>query len=143
MKNKKLPNRRDTRTLEVKIGGETLILGMGEYEPGVLGEIFVDVDHMGSSLSAMTNCFCILLSKALQNGMPLEDIVGSFLHTRFEPAGIVTGHDNIKSCSSIIDFIFKELAIEYLGRVDLIQKGNKEFPEYSQKYGDDQDQEKV
>lgn len=123
MRKEKLPNRRATRTLEVKIGGETLTLGVGEYEDGRLGEIFVNVDHMGSSLSALTNCFCILLSKALQYGMPLEEIVGSFLYTKFEPSGIVKGHDKIASCSSIIDFIFKELAIEYLCRDDLIQKG--------------------
>jgi len=122
MKKEKLPNKRVCFTKEVKVNGNTVCLSVGEYGDGRVGEIFVDVDHMGSSLSAMTNCFCILLSKALQYGMPLEEIAGSFLHTRFEPSGTVKGHDKIATCSSIIDFIFKELAIEYLDRTDLIQK---------------------
>ncbi len=127
MKKEKLPMRRRCFTREIKINGKTICFNVGEYEDGRLGEIFVDVDDMGSSFSAMMHCFCILLSKALQYGMPLEEVIQTFIHTRFEPAGRVTGHEHIASCSSIVDFIFKELAIEYLGRDDLMQKGSHEL----------------
>jgi len=125
MTKEKLPDKRICFTQEVKISGVLVSLGVGEYKDGRLGEIFVTVDHMGSSFSAMTNCFCILLSKAIQYGMPLEEFTETFIRTRFEPAGMVTGHDKIASCSSVIDFIFKDLAIRYLDQKDLIQKKKK------------------
>jgi len=123
MKKEKLPDKRPCLTREVKIGGDTVILSVGEYSDGRLGEVFMDVDHMGSSFSAMTKCFCILLSKALQYGMPFEEIASTFIRVRFEPAGSVVGHDHLTLCSSIIDYMFKDLSIEYLGNTDLIQKG--------------------
>jgi len=122
MKKNKLPTRRRGFTQKVKIDGISVYLNVGEYADGRLGEIFIDVDHMGSSLSAWANCFCISVSIGLRHGAPLEDFVDKFLFTKFEPAGMVTGHKQIATCQSIIDFTFRELAIHYLGRKDLIQK---------------------
>lgn len=119
--------RRTGFTQKVKIDGVSVFLRVGEYPDGRLGEIFIDVGHTGSTLSAMINCFCISVSIALQHGVPLEDYVDKFLFTKFEPAGMVSGHDQIASAQSIIDFTFRELGIHYLGRTDLIQKGKKEL----------------
>ena len=127
MKKDKLPMRRTGFTQKVKIDGVSVFLRVGEYPDGRLGEIFIDVGHTGSTLSAMINCFCISVSIALQHGVPLEDYVDKFLFTKFEPAGMVSGHDQIASAQSIIDFTFRELGIHYLGRTDLIQKGKKEL----------------
>jgi len=109
-------------TQKVKIDGVSVYLNAGEYEDGRLGEIFIDVDKTGSALSAMINCFCVSVSLALQHGVPLEDYVDKFLFTKFEPAGMVSGHHQIATAQSIIDYTFRELAIHYLGREDLIQK---------------------
>lgn len=125
MKKEKLPMRREGFTQKVKISGISVFLRVGEYPDGRLGEIFIDVGHTGSTLSAMINCFCISVSIALQHGVPLEDYVDKFLFTKFEPAGVVVGHDQIATAHSIIDFTFRELGIHYLGMTDLIQK-NKE-----------------
>jgi len=122
MKKEKLPMRRDGFTQKVKIDGISVFLRTGEYADGRLGEIFIDVGHCGSTLSAMINCFCVSFSIALQHGVPLEDYVDKFLFTKFEPAGMVVGHHQIASAQSIIDYTFRELAIHYLGREDLIQK---------------------
>jgi len=122
MKKEKLPMRREGFTQKVKIDGISVFLRTGEYEDGRLGEIFIDVGHCGSTLSAMINCFCVSLSIALQHGVPLEDYVDKFLFTKFEPAGMVSGHHKIATAQSIIDYTFRELAIHYLDREDLIQK---------------------
>ena len=131
MKKEKLPSRRGGFTQKVKIDGVSVFLRVGEYEDGRLGEIFIDVGHTGSTLSAMINCFCISVSIALQHGVPLEDYVDKFLFTKFEPSGIVVGHEQIATAQSIIDYTFRELAIHYLDRRDLIQKGDKELPKNS------------
>lgn len=123
LQKEKLPMRREGGfTQKVKIDGISVYLRTGEYEDGRLGEIFIDVGHTGSNLKAMINCFCISVSIALQHRVPLEDYVDKFLFTKFEPAGIVTGHEHIATAQSIIDFTFRELAIHYLDRKDLIQK---------------------
>jgi len=122
----KLPMRREGFTQKVKIDGISIFLRTGEYEDGHLGEIFIDVGHTGSALSAMINCFCISVSIALQHGVPLQDYVDKFLFTKFDPAGIVIGHKHIATAQSIIDFTFRELAIHYLERKDLIQKGEED-----------------
>ena len=122
MKKEKLPDRRKGFTQKVKIGGVSVYLNAGEYEDGRLGEIFIDVDQTGSTISAMLNCFCISVSIALQHGVPLEDYVDKFLFTKFHPSGMVAGHEHIASAQSIIDYTFRELAIHYLNRQDLIQK---------------------
>ena len=118
----KLPNRRNLETVKIKIGGMSVYLTTGEYEDGRLGEIFIDVEKQGSLARAMMNAFAISISKGLQHGIPLEEYADEFLFYKFEPGGRVEGHDKIASCSSILDFVFRELAIRYLDREDLIQK---------------------
>ena len=98
-----------------------MYLRTGEYEDGTLGEIFIDMHKEGAAFRSMTNCFAIAVSLGLQHGVPLEEFVDAFLFTRFEPNGMVTGNPHIKMSTSIIDYIFRELAITYLGRNDLAQ----------------------
>lgn len=118
---RKLPTRRNGLTYEATVGGTKLYLRTGEYEDGKLGEIFVDSFKDGASYRSLLNCFSVAVSKALQYGVPLEELVDSFTYTRFEPAGYVIGHDNIKNATSIVDFIFRTLGHEYLGRTDFLQ----------------------
>jgi ribonucleoside-diphosphate reductase alpha chain len=94
-------------------------LRTGEYEDGSLGEIFLDMHKEGAAFRSMTNCFAIAVSLGLQHGVPLEEYVDAFLFTRFEPNGVVQGNPHIKMTTSIIDYIFRELAISYMGRLDL------------------------
>ncbi len=114
-----LPSRRSGYTQKVKIGGHTVYLRTGDYEDGHLGEIFLDINKEGTLLRSMMNCFAIAVSLGLQYGVPLEEFVDVFTFARFEPNGMVNGHDNIKMTTSIIDFIFRDLAIHYLDRNDL------------------------
>lgn len=116
---KALPTRRVGYTQKFKIGTTTVYLRTGEYPDGTLGEIFVDIDKAGTFIRSMMGCFCISTSIALQNGASLEDLCNKFLGSKFEPAGMVTHSDTIKSCSSIVDLIFKDLAIHYLGQKEL------------------------
>jgi ribonucleoside-diphosphate reductase alpha chain len=115
----KLPTRRKGYTQKAKIGGHTLFLRTGEYDDGRLGEIFLDMNKEGSALRALINNFAISVSLGLQYGVPLEEYVDAFTFTRFEPAGFVQGNDSIKNATSILDYVFRELAISYLGRYDL------------------------
>src|SRR5262249_1780393 len=96
-------------------------LRTGEYEDGTLGEIFLDMHKEGAAFRSMTNCFAIAVSLGLQHGVPLEEFVDAFQFTRFEPNGMVQGNPHIKMTTSIIDYIFRELAIPSLGRHDLAQ----------------------
>lgn len=114
-----LPERRRGYTQKMRIGGQTLYLRTGEYEDGTLGEIFVDLSKEGAMIRSLVNCICITVSVALQNGTSLEDLVDKFLHTKFDPSGPVECHSHIKMASSITDLIFRDLAINYLGRNDL------------------------
>jgi ribonucleoside-diphosphate reductase alpha chain len=116
---RRLPYRRAGYTQKAKIGQHTLYLRTGEYEDGSLGEIFLDMHKEGAAFRSMTNCFAIAISLGLQHGVPLEEYVDAFLFTRFEPNGGVQGNPHIKMTTSIIDYIFRELAISYLGRHDL------------------------
>lgn len=118
---KTLPGKRDGFTQKATVGGQTIFVRTGEYEDGTLGEIFVDLHKEGATLRSLMNCFSIAVSLGLQYGVPLEDYVDKFTFTRFEPAGMVSGHDNIKSATSIIDYMFRMLGFEYLGREDFIQ----------------------
>jgi ribonucleoside-diphosphate reductase alpha chain len=118
---RKLPYRRAGYTQKSRIGNHTIYLRTGEYEDGALGEIFLDMHKEGAAFRSMTNCFAIAVSLGLQHGVPLEEYVDAFLFTRFEPNGIVQGNPHIKMTTSIIDYIFRELAITYLGRHDLAQ----------------------
>jgi ribonucleoside-diphosphate reductase alpha chain len=118
---KKLPNRRGGYTQAATIGGTKLYLRTGEYEDGTLGEIFLDIHREGAGFRAVLNCFAIAVSMGLQHGVPLEEFCEAFLFTRFEPNGMVQGSDTVKFSTSLIDFIFRELAISYLGRFELAQ----------------------
>jgi ribonucleoside-diphosphate reductase alpha chain len=118
---RRLPDRRAGYTQKARIGNHTIYLRTGEYEDGTLGEIFLDMHKEGAAFRSMTNCFAIAISLGLQHGVPLEEYIDAFQFTRFEPNGIVQGNPHIKMTTSIIDYIFRELAITYLGRHDLAQ----------------------
>ena len=98
-----------------------MFLRTGEYGDGTLGEVFIDLAKEGATLRGILSCFAIAVSKGLQYGVPLDEFVDAFVFTRFEPSGIVGGHDRIKMATSVIDYIFRELAITYLDRDDLAQ----------------------
>src|SRR5215218_3919496 len=116
---RRLPDRRAGYTQKARIGNHKVYLRTGEYEDGALGEIFIDMHKEGAAFRSMTNCFAIAVSLGLQHGVPLEEFVDAFVFTRFEPNGIVGGNPHIKMATSIIDYIFRELAVTYLGRYDL------------------------
>ncbi len=116
---RRLPDRRAGYTQKARIGNHKIYLRTGEYEDGALGEIFLDMHKEGATLRSMTNCFAIAISLGLQHGVPLEEFADAFLFTRFEPNGVVSGNPHIKMATSIIDYIFRELAITYLGRHEL------------------------
>jgi ribonucleoside-diphosphate reductase alpha chain len=118
---RRLPARRTGFTQESRVAGHKVFLRTGEYEDGKLGEIFIDMHKEGAAFRSMINCFAIAVSKGLQYGVPLEEFVDTFTFTRFEPQGMVSGHPNIKMATSIIDYVFRVLGLEYLGRTDLAQ----------------------
>ena len=113
------PDRRKGYTQKAVVGGHKVYLRTGEYEDGRLSEIFLDMHKEGAAFRSLMNNFAIAISIALQYGVPLEEFVDSFTFTRFEPSGTVTGNDSIKMATSILDYIFRELAVSYLGRNDL------------------------
>ncbi len=115
----KLPARRKGYTQKAIVGGHKVYLRTGEYEDGNLGEIFIDMHKEGAGFRAMMNNFAIAISVGLQYGVPLDEFVDAFTFTRFEPAGMVQGNDSIKNATSILDYIFRELAVSYLDRTDL------------------------
>ena len=117
---KNLPFKRRGYTQKASIDGQTVFVRTGEYEDGTLGEIFVDMHKEGATFRSLMNCFAIAVSVGLQYGVPLEEYVEKFTFTRFEPAGMVVGHANIKSATSIIDYIFRMLGYEYQNRTDLV-----------------------
>ena len=123
----KLPNRRKGYTQKAKIGGHTIFMRTGEYDDGRLGEIFIDMNKEGATLRALLNNFAIAISLGLQWGVPLEEYVEAFTFTKFEPAGMVQGNDAIKNATSILDYIFRELAVSYLGRQDLAHVDTSDF----------------
>ncbi len=115
----KLPHRRKGYTQKAIVGGHKVYLRTGEYDDGRIGEIFIDMHKEGAAFRAMMNNFAIAISLGLQYGVPLEEYVEAFTFTRFEPAGMVQGNEAIKNATSILDYVFRELAISYLGRHDL------------------------
>lgn len=119
-----LPTKRRGFTQKAKINGQALFLRTGEYGDGTLGEIFIDLAKEGSTLRSLMNCFAISVSIGLQYGVPLEEFVDKFAFTKFEPSGMVD-HPNVRSTTSIVDFIFRVLAYEYLGRTDLVHMLDK------------------
>jgi ribonucleotide reductase alpha subunit len=118
-KRRPMPQRRSGYTQKATIAGHKVYLRTGEYEGGQLGEIFIDMHKEGAAFRSLMNNFAIAISLGLQHGVPLEEFVEAFTFTRFEPNGPVVGHDHIKMATSILDYIFRELAVSYLGRYDL------------------------
>ncbi len=115
----RMPHRRKGYTQKANVGGHKVYLRTGEYEDGQLGEIFIDMHKEGAGFRAMMNNFAIAVSVGLQYGVPLEEFVDAFTFTKFEPAGMVQGNDSIKNATSVLDYIFRELAVSYLDRTDL------------------------
>ncbi len=109
-----LPSRRSGYTREAQISGRTVYVRTGEYPDGRLGEIFLDTQKEGSSFRSLLQSFATAVSIGLQYGAPLEAFVEAFTFTRFEPAGVVHGHERIKNATSLLDYVFRELGIEYL-----------------------------
>ncbi len=123
----KLPSRRKSYIQKATVGGHKVYLHTGEYEDGRLGEIFIDMHKEGAAFRSLMNNFAIAISLGLQYGVPLEEYVDAFTFTRFEPAGLVQGNDAIKNATSILDYIFRELAVSYLGRHDLAHVDPREI----------------
>ncbi len=116
---RRMPDRRKAYIQKANIGENKVYLHIGEYEDGKIGEIFIDTNKEGELVKSMMNNFAIAISLGLQYGVPLEEYVDAFIDTKFEPSGKVNGNDRILSATSILDYIFRELAISYLGREDL------------------------
>ena len=114
-----MPDRRKGYIQKAQIGDHKVYLHTGEYDDGKIGEIFIDTNKEGELVKAMMNNFAIAISLGLQYGVPLEEYVDAFIDTKFEPSGNVIGNDRILSASSILDYVFRELAISYLGKEDL------------------------
>ena len=123
----KLPNRRTGYTQKANVGGHKVYLRTGEFDDGRIGEIFIDMHKEGAAFRAMMNNFAIAISLGLQYGVPLDEYVEAFTFTKFEPAGIVMGNDAIKNATSILDYVFRELAISYQGRHDLGHVDTSDF----------------
>lgn len=123
----KLPNRRKGYTQKAVVGGHKVYLRTGEFDDGRIGEIFIDMHKEGAAFRAMMNNFAIAISLGLQYGVPLEEFVEAFTFTKFEPAGMVQGNDAIKNATSILDYVFRELAVSYLGRNDLAHVDQSDF----------------
>jgi len=114
-----MPDRRKGYTQKAVVGGHKVYLRTGEYDDGRIGEIFIDMHKEGAALRSFINNFAIAVSLGLQYGVPLEEYVDAFTFTRFEPNGPVQGNDSIKFATSILDYVFRELAVSYMGRFDL------------------------
>jgi len=119
-KRRRLPKRRNGIIREATVGGHKVYVRTGEYEDGALGEIFIDMYKEGAAFRGLLNSFAVLTSKALQYGIPLDELVDSFTFTRFEPAGMVQGHEAIKNSTSILDYVFRTLGYDYLNRTDFV-----------------------
>ena len=126
---RKLPSRRSGYTQKASIHQNNIYLRTGEYADGSLGEIFIDMHKEGAAFRSLMNCFAIAVSLGLQHGVPLEEYVDAFVFTRFEPSGPVSGHSTIKFATSIIDYIFRELGITYLGKTELVHVNPEELPQ--------------
>src|SRR6185503_9274377 len=125
---RRLPQRRKGYTQKAIVGGHKVYLRTGEYEDGKLGEIFIDMHKEGAAFRSLMNNFAIAVSVGLQYGVPLEQFVEQFTFTRFEPHGPVSGHPNIKFATSIVDYMFRVLGVEYLKRYDFAQVKPEEAP---------------
>ena len=117
---RRLPTKSKGYRVEAIVGGHKIVLHTAEYEDGMLGEIAIDMQKEGASFRAMMQQFAAAVSLALQYGAPLEELIELFMYTRFEPSGMVMNHPEIANVTSVVDFIFRELAIHYCGRQDLV-----------------------
>ena len=140
-----MPDRRKGYIQKVTIGDHKVYLHTGEYEDGKIGEIFIDTSKEGELVKALMNNFAIAISLGLQYGVPLDEYISAYVGTKFEPSGKVHGNDRILSATSILDYIFRELAISYLNREDLahtpsIGNAEKQIEEKSEDINDDQNQ---
>ena len=138
-----MPDRRKGYIQKATIGDHKVYLHTGEYEDGKIGEIFIDTSKEGELVKALMNNFAIAVSLGLQYGVPLDEFVSAFIGTKFEPSGKVNGNDRILSASSILDYIFRELAISYLNREDLAHTpsiGNLDVSSADEKSSDEQNQ---
>ncbi len=140
-----MPDRRKGYIQKVTIGDHKVYLHTGEYEDGKIGEIFIDTSKEGELVKALMNNFAIAISLGLQYGVPLDEYISAYVGTKFEPSGKVLGNDRILSATSILDYIFRELAISYLNREDLahtpsIGNAEKQIEEKSEDINDDQNQ---
>jgi ribonucleoside-diphosphate reductase alpha chain len=126
-KRRRLPHRRAGYTQKAVVGGHKVYLRTGEYEDGTIGEIFLDMHKEGAAFRSLMNCFAIAVSLGLQHGVPLDEFVDAFAFTRFEPNGMVQGHDKIKMVTSVIDYVFRDLAIHYLDRSDFCQVADEDL----------------
>jgi ribonucleoside-diphosphate reductase alpha chain len=124
---RRLPDRRKGYIQKASVGGHKVYLHTGEYDDGQLGEVFIDMHKEGAAFRSLMNNFAIAVSIGLQYGVPLDEFVEAFVFTRFEPAGPVTGNDSIRSATSILDYLFRELAVSYLDRDDLANADPHEF----------------
>jgi ribonucleoside-diphosphate reductase alpha chain len=127
----RLPKKRSGFTQEARVGGHKIFLRTGEYEDGTLGEIFIDMHKEGAAFRSLMNCFAMSISIGLQYGVPLDTYVEQFTFTRFEPQGLVEGHPYVKFGTSIVDYLFRVLGVEYLHRYDLAHIKPEEHPTHS------------
>jgi len=135
----KLPSRRKGYTQKAVVGGHKVYLTTGEYEDGRIGEIFIDMHKEGAAFRSLMNNFAIAISLGLQYGVPLEEYVDAFTFTRFEPAGLVQGNETIKNATSVLDYIFRELAVSYLSRNDLAHVEPEDASATALSHSDDKD----
>ena len=133
----KMPDRRKGYIQKVSVGNHKIYLHTGEYDDGKVGEIFIDMNKEGELVKALMNNFAIAISLGLQYGVPLDEFVDAFIETKFEPSGEIKGNDRILSASSILDYIFRELAISYLGREDLAHTPSISIPSNNNMVNDD------
>ena len=136
----KMPDRRKGYIQKVTIGNHKIYLHTGEYDDGKVGEIFIDMNKEGELVKALMNNFAIAISLGLQYGVPLDEFVDAFIETKFEPSGEISGNDRILNASSILDYIFRELAISYLGREDLAHTPSISKPEEDKISSDSSDE---
>ena len=135
----KMPDRRKGYIQKVTIGNHKVYLHTGEYDDGKLGEIFIDTSKEGELVKALMNNFAIAISLGLQYGVPLDEFVNAYVGTKFEPSGKIEGNDRILSATSILDYIFRELAISYLGREDLAHTPSLMSQENSREFSKEED----
>jgi ribonucleoside-diphosphate reductase alpha chain len=138
---RKLPSRREGYTQKAVVGGHKIYLRTGEYNDGTLGEVFLDMHREGAAFRSLMNCFAIAISLGLQYGVPLEEYVEAFLFTRFDPSGMVDGHGRVRMATSVVDYVFRDLAITYLDRNDLAHTTPEDWVPRPRHHSPDEDRQ--